>query len=394
MSKDISTDVVVVGAGLTGVTMAIALAQKNIDVTIIETADIKKLQSKESDGRTCAISHGSSKIFEELELWQDLYKNAGPILDIRVVDSESPLFVHYDHKMVGEDPMGFIIENSHTRNVLFNKTSNYKNLKIIDNTKYKDVEFNHNNVVTTLDSGQKLSSKLIIAADGRKSNIRRLANIKSTNYDYKQTGIVCTVKHEKEHNGIAVEKFLPAGPFAILPMNNKRHSSLVWTEPSDLAPIYLKMNDKEFIEQIAIRFSGYLGKLELASERFAYPLSLNLAKNYTANRMALIGDAAHGMHPIAGQGLNLGIRDIPVLSKLISNAKSLGQDIGSELVLNEYARTRKFDNVSLLATTDALTRLFSNNILPIKIARRVCLAAVNKVNDVKKFFIRHALGEF
>ncbi|MDA0780933.1 MAG: 2-octaprenyl-6-methoxyphenyl hydroxylase [Rickettsiales bacterium] len=394
MVKNISTDVTIIGAGLTGITTAILLAQHNVDVAVIEYADIKNLQSKESDGRTCAVSYGSSKIFDRLGLWEDLKKKAQPILDIRVSDGESPLFVHYDHKMVGSLPMGYIIENSYIRNVLFKKASEYKNLRIIDKTKYQDVELEKNKAAITLDSGQKISSMLIIAADGKHSNIRKSANIKSTSYDYKQTGIVCTVKHEKHHNAVAVEKFLPTGPFAILPMHGGYHSSLVWTEPTELAPVYMKMTDSEFIEQIAIRFAGYLGKIELASNRFSYPLSLNLAKSYTSTRLALVGDAAHGIHPIAGQGFNLGIRDVSVLEDLIGNAKKTGQDIGSDMVLEEYAKTRKFDSISLIATTDILTRLFSNNIIPVKHARRIGLATVNKITPLKKFFMRHAMGDF
>jgi 2-octaprenyl-6-methoxyphenol hydroxylase len=278
MTKKNDSDVIIVGAGLTGITMAISLVQHNVKVTVIESGDIKALKSKKSDGRTCAISHGSSKIFKQMNLWDDLRKNAEPILDIRVTDGESPLFVHYDYQMVGDNPMGYIIENSKIRNALFSEAEKYKNLQIIDKIRYKDIEFNENNVVVSIADNKKLKTNLLIAADGRNSNIRKLANIKNTSYDYKQHGIVCTVKHEKNHNGVAVEKFLPAGPFAILPMHGGHHSSLVWTEPSDLAPIYLKMNNKEFIEQITERFDGYLGKLELTGDRFSYPLSLVLAK--------------------------------------------------------------------------------------------------------------------
>lgn len=394
MEKDINTDVVIIGAGLTGISMACSLAQNDINTLIIESSDIKKIRSIKSDGRTCAISQGSAKIFEQMDIWNEMSKNSQDILDIRVTDDESPLFAHYDHKMVGDKPMGYIIENYHIRDTLFKKSEKYKNLKILDKTKYKTINFSSNNADILLENGSRITSKLVIGADGRNSNIRKIAGIKNSTYDYEQTGIVCTVKHELNHNGVAIEKFLPAGPFAILPMKGGHHSSLVWTEPTELAPIYMEMSNKEFLEQIQIRFSGYLGKLELTSDRFSYPLSLNLAKKYTANRLALIGDAAHGMHPIAGQGFNLGIRDIPVLTKLISNAKKTGYDIGKEHVLKEYEEMRKLDSISLLATTHALTRLFSNNILAIKHSRRIGLATVNKIAPLKKFFIKHAMGEF
>lgn len=393
MTKNIKTEVTIIGAGLTGMALACSLAQNGVDVVVLESADIEKIKAKESDGRTCAISQGSSKIFQDMDLWNEMSKKTQAILDIRVTDGESPLFVHYDHKMVGEEPMGYIIENSEIRDVLFEKASKYSNLNIIDNVKYESVDCGAYNATVTLDTGANIISQLLIGADGKNSNIRKLSGIKSVSYDYKQIGIVCTVEHEKNHNGVAVEKFLTQGPFAILPMFGGYHSSLVWTEPSELAPLYMQMNDDEFIEQISLRFSGYLGQVRLSGERFSYPLSLVHAKKYTAQRLALVGDAAHAMHPIAGQGFNLGIRDVPVLTKLIKNAKNSGLDIGSGAVLDEYAKMRKFDSVSLLATTDMLTKLFSNNIFPINHLRRVGLATVNNIPPLKKFFIRHAMGD-
>lgn len=394
MTKNINTEVIIIGAGLNGMALACSLAQNGVEVVVVESSDIEKIKAKESDGRTSAISQGSSKIFQAMDLWDEMSKKAQPILDIRVTDGESPLFVHYDHKMVGDEPMGYIIENSHIRNTLFKKANSYSNLRIIDNVRYEEVKFGSYNVCISLNNGSNIQSQLLIGADGKKSNIRKIAGIKSVSYDYKQTGIVCTVEHEKNHSGVAVEKFLPVGPFAILPMFGGYHSSLVWTEPSDLAPLYMRMNDSEFLEQISLRFSGYLGKLKLSGERFSYPLSLVHAKKYTAQRMALVGDAAHAMHPIAGQGFNLGIRDVPALTKLIVDAKNSGIDIGISSVLDEYEELRKFDSLSLLATTHTLTKLFSNNIFPINHLRKAGLATVNNILPLKKFFIRHAMGYF
>jgi 2-octaprenyl-6-methoxyphenol hydroxylase len=387
-----TTDTIIIGAGLNGLTAACALAKNGISVRLIEAEDLAKINAKESDGRTSAISYGSAQILQEIGVWAAMEKHGGAILDIRVTDNESPFFVHYDHKIVGDAPMGYIIENYYIRKALFDLAAQYKNITILDKTKYTNLERNINNVKLTLDNGEEITSSLLIAADGKNSKVRELAGIKTTNWSYNQHGIVCTVKHEKNHNGVAVEKFLSAGPFAILPMQGGHHSSLVWTEPAELAPLYMQMNDEEFLEQLNERFRGYLGKIEVVGKRFSYPLSLCLARQYTATRLALIGDAAHAIHPIAGQGFNLGIRDIPPLVKLISDAKNLGLDIGSDSLLNEYAEARKFDNISMLAITDVLTRLFSNNIFPLKHARRLGMAAVNKIPAVKRLLIRHAMG--
>lgn len=388
------SDIILIGAGLTGMAMACALGKQGLSVTVIEAGDCRQLQAKESDGRTCAISYGSSLIFQELGLWEMLEGKGGPIWDIRVTDGNSPLFVHYDHQDVGENPMGYIIENVHLREALFTYVARLPCVTLRDNTRYREISRKNSSVTVTLEDGTALTAALLIGADGRHSRVRTLAGITTTEWDYKQTGIVCTVEHAQPHQGVAVEKFLPAGPFAILPMHHPHRSSLVWTEPTSLAPLYMAMSDEEFVEQLERRFHGYLGALKLIGPRFSYPLSLCLARQYTAPRLALIGDAAHAMHPIAGQGFNLGIRDIPPLLQAITEAKYLGLDIGSDTVLAEYAARRKFDNITLLAVTDALTRLFSNNNTPLKHARRLGLAAVNALPPVKKFFIRHAMGTF
>ncbi|MCE3233570.1 MAG: 2-polyprenyl-6-methoxyphenol hydroxylase [Rickettsiaceae bacterium] len=387
------TEVIIIGGGLTGMLMACALAQKQISVALIESEDLQKLNAKESDGRTSAISYGSAKILDHVGIWHELLEHAGPILDIRVTDGESPLFVHYDHKMVGDEPMGHIIENHYIRKALYEKAVQHKNLTILDNTRYTLIDYTPYNATVTLADGKTITSSLVIAADGKNSSVRQSAGIKTTSWAYNQHGVVCTVKHEKSHHGVAIEKFLPTGPFAILPMHGDHNSSLVWTEKSELAPLFMKMNDAEFQEHLELRFGGYLGKLEVIGKRFSYPLSLCLAQQYTSQRLALIGDAAHAIHPIAGQGFNLGIRDIPPLVSAIYEAKNLGLDIGSSGVLSSYAESRKLDNITMIAITDLLTRLFSNNILPIKHARRLGMGIVNRIPVLKKLLIKHAMGD-
>ena len=386
-------DVIIIGAGLTGMTMACSLAKKNVNVAVVEYADIDKILAKESDGRTCAISQGSAEIFANIGLWDAMKPDACEILDINITDGDCPSLLHYDHKMVGDDPMGYIVENYHIRQALFKKAAEFDNLEIFSPFSFKDIKNDANKVSVTLSNDEVLEARLLIAADGRNSKTCEKFGIEATILNYKQQAIVFTASHEKHHQNIAWEKFLPAGPFAILPMQGGYKSSIVWTEDEKTAPLFMKMNDEEFLEQFSSRFGDHLGKLDIVGKRFCYPLTLSHAKRYTDQRLAVIGDAAHGMHPIAGQGFNLGIRDVDELSKLIIDTQNLGLDIGANSLLKQYENLRKLDNVSLLGITDILNRLFSNNITILKVARQLGITAIEQLPSIKKFFIKHAMGK-
>jgi 2-octaprenyl-6-methoxyphenol hydroxylase len=232
---------------------------------------------------------------------------------------------------------------------------------------------------------------LVVAADGRNSMLRRDAGIRTASWRYGQTGIVCTVEHERPHRGIAQERFLPAGPFAILPLTGNR-SSLVWTERADLAPAMLALDEADFTGEVATRFGDHLRTLRVVGPRWSYPLALLHAERYVDRRLALVGDAAHVMHPIAGQGLNLGLRDVAALAEVLTDTRRLGLDLGTAPVLAGYQRWRRVDAVTLLAVTDGLNRLFSNDLAPVRLARDLGLAAVNRLPPVKRFFMRHARG--
>ncbi len=392
MSKKLNKDIVIIGGGMVGMATAAALSQAGISSAIIEAQDPARFSDKKFDGRTSAIAYGSRMLFEKIGIWKNMAKQAGEILDIRITDSNSPLFVHYDHKLVGDEPMGHIIENRYIRKSLMDYIKKRKNIDYIAPARYTDIDYAAHNVRVTLEDGQDMTAKLLIAADGRNSKIREKAGIKTTDMDYGQVGIVCTAKHEKHHNGVAVENFLPAGPFAILPMHGGCHSSLVWTEKAKLAPLYMEMDDAEFTAHMRKRFGNWLGEVELAGDRWSYPVALKFAGKYIAPRMCLVGDAAHAIHPIAGQGLNLGLRDVAVLAELLAERRGLGLDIGGETVLKQYQKMRKFDNMQMIAITDILNRLFSNNIFPIKLARRLGLGAVNQLPQLKKIFMKHAMG--
>ncbi len=384
-------DAVIIGAGLVGMSMALALARIGLNIAIIEKGKISKQLDPEFDGRVTAIALGSQHILDNIGAWELMAEYAEPILDIRVTDGATPFFLHYDHKEVGENPFGFIVENRYIRHGLHHAALKHNNISLIENFTIKELEQDSYSATIIGNNGQSISANLIIAADGKSSKIRELGGGETVSWNYGQTAIVCTIEHEFPHNGLAQERFFPIGPFAVLPMKGNR-SSLVWVEPDDRVNTYLELPEDEFIQEITERVGGYLGKINTAAKRFSYPLSLIHAKKYIAQRVAIIGDAAHGMHPIAGQGVNLGFRDVDTLAKLISKQHSLGLDIGAENLLAEYDGLRSFDNVSMLAITDILNRLFSNNIIPIRIARDLGLWTVGKLPSVKRIFMRHAMG--
>jgi 2-octaprenyl-6-methoxyphenol hydroxylase len=245
-----------------------------------------------------------------------------------------------------------------------------------------------------------LTAQLIVAADGKQSGLRRMAGIAAREFGYRQTAIVCTVMHEQPHHGVAHEHFLPAGPFAMLPMTDERladgtarhRSSIVWSEDPRLVPMLLKLNDVAFGKEIERRFGPSLGEVRPLGPRFSYPLTMVLADSYVRPRFALTGDAAHGIHPIAGQGFNLGVRDVAALAEVLVDASRAGLDLGAMEVLDRYARWRRFDNLMLSTFMDGLTRLFSNDFAPLRMARDLGFPIFNRTMPLKRLAMRHAMG--
>lgn len=393
MKQDPQTyDTVIAGGGMVGMTAAIALASAGISCAVIELVPAPGQLLPQFDGRVSAIALGSQRLLSQLGIWPTIAPYAEPILDIRVVDNHSSLFLHYDHHEVGNEPFGWIVENRHIREALFTRAASLKdNLTVYAPAKALQSDYHNTHAAVTLNDGKVLRCQLVLAADGRFSKTREQAGIKATTLPYNQTAIVCTISHSLPHNGLALERFLPIGPFAVLPMQGNR-SSLVWTESKERAELLLTLSDMELAEEITRRTGKYLGEIRVEGTRFSYPLTLVHAAQYTGKRLALIGDAAHGIHPIAGQGVNLGFRDVAALAEIVIDAHRLGLDLGFEPNLFRYARWRSFDAFSMVAVTDILNRLFSNNILPFKIARRSGLAAVGSLPPLKRFFMRHAMG--
>ncbi len=379
---------------MAGLSMAAALAHTDFDIAVIESTDLKKVTSKTFDGRVSAITKHSKDVFLHCGVWKLMEPNAQPIFDIRITEAKSLIFLDYEHDLIGDEPMGYIIENRFIREAMLKHISAFKNIKIISPAKVKSIQYDSNYTTVELDNDKKIQAKLVVAADGKNSKIAKQAGIKTFFTDYNQDGIVCTVKHEKNHNAEARERFLPTGPFAILPMIGGFHSSLVWVEKRELASKYMNLNNEDFTEQVKNRIGDYLGKIEVVEPRFSYPLSLSFAKTYYSKRLALIGDAAHAIHPVAGQGFNLGIRDVAILAELLEENADLGLDIGNDNLLEAYQRRVRPDNFLMMAVTDGITRLFSNNVIPIKVARNLGVAAVNRMSTVKKFLMKHAMGEW
>jgi len=385
-------ELLVAGGGLNGLLLGIACADAGLRVAVVDRQDPAAMGAEAFDGRASAIAYGSRLVLDGVGLWPEIAAEAEPIREIRVADDESPLFLHYDHRDLGGDtPLGYIVENRVLRRALIERAQTLPELRLLMPRAVASVATSETGAVATLADGTMLRARLVAAADGKDSPLRRAAGIKTVKWRYRQIGIVTTVRHERPHDGIAIEHFLPAGPFAILPMTGNR-SSIVWTEDAALAPHLVALSDAEFAAELAARFGDFLGEVEPIGPRWSYPFSLMQAERYVGRRLALVGEAAHVIHPIAGQGLNVGIRDVAALAELVVDARRLGLDIGEEWVLERYQRWRRLDAVLLAAVTDGLNRLFSNTIAPMRLIRGLGLAAVNRLPPLKRVLMQHAMG--
>jgi len=388
------TELVIAGGGLTGLLLGLACARAGLAVAIVDRHEPVAMLGEHFDGRTSAIAYGSRNVLDAIGLWTDIVADAQPILEIRVADDRSPLFLHYDHRQLeAGTPLGYIVENRVLRRQLIDCVRSIPTLHFLTRIEVGSVSASSHGVTATLSDGRQIEARLVAAADGGASPLRHAAGIGTVEWRYPQASIVTSVRHERVHHGVAIEHFLPAGPFAILPMTGNR-SSIVWTERSEFAPRLIELSDAAFTAELVARFGDFLGAVEPIGPRWTYPLALKLAKAYIAPRLALIGEAAHVIHPIAGQGLNLGIRDVAVLAELVIDARRLGLDIGDEGVLRRYQQWRRFDALALATVTDGLNRLFSNALPPVRLVRDLGLAVVQRLPPLKRILMRDAMGLF
>ena len=390
-------DVLISGGGMVGLPLGLALAQGGLKTLIVDAAPPAKVLEPHFDGRVSALAYASVRMLRALGVWERLSPDAQPIREILVTDGQmgkpaSPFSLHFDAQEVGAEALGHIAENRHIRAALYAVVEACPNLALVAPAQVTSLTVNAGGAVARLADGEEITAALVIAADGRESALRSQMGMQIIGWSYPQTGIVATVEHEKPHNGVAYEHFLPSGPFAILPMTGNR-SSLVWTEAKAKAPELLALDEEGFNAELAQRFGAHLGKTRAAGPRWSYPLSFHLAREFVRPRFALAGDCAHGIHPIAGQGLNLGLKDAAALAEVLLDAARLGRDIGALDTLKRYERWRRFDSFALAASTDALNRLFSNDIAPLRHLRDLGLGIVDSIGPARRFFMRHAGGD-
>lgn len=390
------TDAIVAGAGLSGLTVALALAEAGLSVVVVDRTDPRAAVSgrggaKGHDIRTTAISLSSRRLLEALGAWAAVAAGAEPILDIRVSDTESPFHLHYDHRAVGDEPMGHIIVNDDLKASLLERLAAHPDVTLADPGTIAGLTVGPGDATLTLADGRTLTGAVVIGADGRESAVRRLAGLRATRLPYGQSSIVDTIGHALPHHGLAHERFLPGGPLALLPLSGNR-SALVWTERNAVAERIAELDDDAFTAALTERFGDSLGQLRPLGPRRVYPLELVVAEKFVVDRVALAGDAAHAMHPVAGQGFNLGLRDVAALAEVMADAVRLGLDPGSPAVLRDYQRRRRFDAATLMASTDGLVRLFSNDVTPLRTVRGLGLGIVERIPAFKRVAIRHAMG--
>ena len=394
----INTQVLIIGGSITGATLAIILARNGIDVNLIEKRKITVKQLELFDGRAYALALSTHKMLDVIGLWNSLSKNSEPILDIKIGTSNKNTsnkknLLHFNHLDMAENekPMGYILEDRYFRKHLFSQLKKEKNINVRDECYVKEQKIHNGYVESFLSSGEKVNSNLIIGCDGQNSGTANFAKISQFGWNYDQTSLVCAIDHEKSHKNCAHQLFKPAGPIAVLPLSGNR-SSIVWTEETKKAEFINQLNEKDYIDILKSKVNIDLGDISLSGKKFSYPLTLSLRENFISSRVALVGDSAHGIHPLAGQGLNLGLRDVASIGEIIVNATRRGEDIGSLSVLKRYENWRRFETSIMAATTDIINKTFSNNSRIIKTITNLGLKTINQNGFLKKTFIREAAG--
>ena len=380
------SDVILVGGGLTGGTLACALAHQGLDVTLIDKVD--PYLPLASDGRSFALSRSSYHLFSKLGLWPN---DATPIKKIHTSDGVLPQWIDYHEDDVKGGPLGYVVDSALLKTTILTKVLSCKNIHFHSPTSVTRLERTEFSAQVETEDGKVHKAPLCIATDGKFSTLRSLAGISLIEWSYPQTAIVCNMTHTLPHESSAFEHFLPTGPLAFVPRSGSM-SGLVWSIENEKARLLLSLSEKEFTEEVQAAFGFSLGIFTLSSPRWSYPLSVCLPKKIVETRFALVGDAAHTFHPVAGQGLNVGLRDVTVLADVLGEAFCLGLDLGSSTVLEKYQRERRFDILSMTLLTDGLVRIFSNQSRLLARVRSLGFGVAKHCTPLKHFMIRHAMG--
>jgi len=389
-------DIVIVGGGLNGPALALALAGGGMRVTVVDARPAPARAESGFDGRAYSLAHASKRLLGVIGVWAHIADRVQPILQIKASDGHAgagaaPFFLHFDHAEIEEGPMGFMVEDGHLYAAFLAAMADVPNITLLSGETVTAQSVDATGANVTLASGRQLTARLIVGCDGRTSGTAQRAGISRTGWAYGQTALVTAVEHALPHNGIAHQFFMPQGPLAILPLPGNR-SSIVWSEEATRATQIQALNDTDYGNALRPRFGDFLGEIKLAGTRFTYPLNLTLANSFIAPRLALVGDAAHGVHPIAGQGLNLGLRDVGALAQVLIEAQRRGEDIGATDVLERYQQWRRFDTTALALGMDSVNRLFSNDNPLMRVARDLGMGAVNAMPALRRRFIRTAAG--
>ncbi len=385
-------DLVVQGGGLTGLALSAAVGGAGGRVLLVEERSLPETMQTRFDGRVTAIARGSKQALHSIGAWDGMADAAEAILEIEVAEADSLGSVRYDAAEVGGEPLGWIVPNQAIRQGLLEAIAAAGSaVTIAAPASIRTFERDAGGIEAALGDGRRVRAALLAVCEGRFSGTREKLGIGARRWDYGQTGLVCTLVHELPHRGRAVERFFPDGPFAVLPLPRNR-SSLVWALEQRQAKAVAALDDGAFTAEVQDRLGDSLGRLTLEGHRWSYPLVLVWSHAYVAERAVLVGDAARGIHPIAGQGWNLALRDVTAIAEIVVDRLRLGLDPGSSEALARYAAWRSFDSLALVAVTDGINRLFANDILPLKLARGVGLALVERLPIAKRFFMRHAMG--
>lgn len=390
------SDILIVGGGLNGPALALALAQTGHSVVVVDALAEKVRKNAAFDGRAYALALASQRLLDAIGVWEKVEERAQPMLEIKVTDGHagagpSPFFMHFDHAEIEEGPMGYMVEDRHLRRAFLEAMTEQDGITEISGKTVVYQDISANGTTLTLDDGATLSGSLLVGCDGRRSGTAMRAGIKRTGWDYGQTALVCAIEHELPHHGIAHQFFMPPGPLAILPLTGNR-SSIVWSERTETSAQINALPEADYLQVLRPRFGDFLGDIRLQGDRFTYPLNLTIANSFISDRLALVGDAAHGMHPIAGQGLNAGLRDVGALAEVLTLAGRRGEDIGSTLVLERYQEWRRFDTASLAMATDVFNKLFSNDNPLLRIGRDIGMGIVGSLPGLRRGFVREAAG--